>query len=40
VAMCGMVGFGLAVALAGVHAQSATVHDCEFLPVDAVRVSG
>jgi hypothetical protein len=40
VAMCGVVGFGLAVVLTGVHAQSATVRDCEFLPVDAVRVSG
>jgi predicted MFS family arabinose efflux permease len=40
VAMCGVAGFGLAVAFAGVHAQSAMVGDCEFLPVDAVRVSG
>ena len=40
VAMCGVVGFGLAAVLAGVHARSATVRGCEFLPVDAVRVSG
>jgi MFS family permease len=40
VAACGIIGFGLAVVLTGVHARSSTVPDSEPLPVDALRVSG
>ena len=40
VAVCGVVGFGLAVVLTGLHVQSATVADREPLTVDVVRVSG
>jgi predicted MFS family arabinose efflux permease len=40
VAACGILGFGLAVVLAGVRAQSANLPDGEVLPVDALRVSG
>ena len=40
VAACGIIGFGLAVVLTGVHARSSTGPYREPLPVDGLRVSG